>query len=136
MKICSVCATQYEKGTGCNNHRCAECHRAHCTPGGDDSPGHGLGTQTNHLPLTMGKIVGTPGALEILEQHNTLPSALLDRHRLGDWGDLCEEDREQNRISLEHGMRIMSAYTLGDDKLWVITEADRSVTTILRPEDY
>lgn len=90
--------------------------------------------------LAMGRIVSTPGALEAMEKDNTLPTVLLDRHRQGDWGDLCEEDRLQNEVSIEHGLRVMSSYKLGPDAgcqtIWVITEADRSVTTLLLPEEY
>ena len=62
--------------------------------------------------------------------------ALLSRHVTGDWGDLGEEDKQENELSVRKGFRILSAYGKGDRKLWVITEADRSVTTILRPDDY
>ena len=57
---------------------------------------------------------------------------------IGDWGDLCDEDRNENRLSLEQGFRLLSSYRTcaGDTKVWVITEADRSVTTILLPEEY
>ena len=62
---------------------------------------------------------------------------ILARHELGDWGDLDAEDRAQNDLALEQGERLLSAYGIRDDlKVWVITERDRSVTTILLPEDY
>jgi hypothetical protein len=55
----------------------------------------------------------------------------------GDWGDLDEEDKRENEFSLQHGFRIFSSYILSSgDKLWVITEADRSVTTLLLPDEY
>lgn len=67
-----------------------------------------------------------------------LVNELLQRHLRGDWGELDEEDVLQNRLSIEHGMRILSAYILPTTgvKVWVITEADRSVTTLLLPEEY
>lgn len=62
---------------------------------------------------------------------------LIRRHASGDWGDMGEEDKRENNLSLERGFRIFSAYTTSQGiKVWVITEADRSVTTALLPEDY
>ncbi len=62
---------------------------------------------------------------------------LIRRHVSGDWGDLDEEDKRENQISLERGFRIFSAYNTSKDiRVWVITEADRSYTTVLLPEDY
>jgi hypothetical protein len=64
-------------------------------------------------------------------------TAALDRHVIGDWGEVGEEDREENEMSLEEGSRLLSVY-VGENgaKFWVITEADRSATTVLLPEDY
>ncbi len=85
----------------------------------------------------LGHIVATPGALEILEQSGQAPSEFLNRHAHGDWGDLCEEDREANQLALTDGSRILSAYhTTTGEKLWVITEADRSSTCLLLPSEY
>jgi hypothetical protein len=73
-----------------------------------------------------------------LEKAGQQPQDFLARHVHGDWGDLCDEDRNENRLSLEQGFRLLSSYRTcaGDTKVWVITEADRSVTTILLPEEY
>jgi hypothetical protein len=60
----------------------------------------------------------------------------LARHALGDWGELCQEDRKENELSLRHGYRLMSVYRSGGNRFWIITEADRSVTTVLMPLDY
>ena len=61
----------------------------------------------------------------------------LARHAKGDWGDLCDEDRKENELSLKAGYRLLSAYESGDlPKIWIITEADRSATTILFPDEY
>jgi len=60
----------------------------------------------------------------------------LQRHASGDWGDLCEEDRDENELSLTNGLRLMSRYEFRNLKVWVITEADRTATTILFPEEY
>jgi hypothetical protein len=60
----------------------------------------------------------------------------LDRHAAGDWGDLDPEDLAENELALREGFRLFSAYGQGDRRFWVITEADRSVTTVLLPDDY
>ena len=60
----------------------------------------------------------------------------LKRHANGDWGDLCNQDRQENELSLKQGFRILSAYQHEDCKIWIITEADRSATTILFPDEY
>jgi hypothetical protein len=65
------------------------------------------------------------------------PLAYLERHAHGDWGDVDEEDRQENELSLERGFRIVSVYRLGtDEKIYIITEADRSATTILLASEY
>ena len=86
----------------------------------------------------LGQIVSTPGALDSLARANQQPHAFLNRHAAGDWGsELSEEDKAENEYSLEHGFRILSSYkTAAGERIWVITEADRSVTTLLLPEDY
>jgi hypothetical protein len=85
----------------------------------------------------LGQIVGTPGAIEALEQAGQDPLDLLTRHVAGDWGELDEEDRAENDFSVKNNLRIMSAYTLENGiKIWVITEADRSATTFLLPSEY
>lgn len=95
-----------------------------------------------------GDIVATPGALDaitrvahaIRRQPEQVAGALVGRHLSGDWGDLDPEDKDTNDGALEYGDRILSAYYIGDSqtpvKIWVITEADRSVTTLLLPSDY
>jgi hypothetical protein len=62
--------------------------------------------------------------------------AALKRHASCDWGDLCPEDMMANDTALIHGGRLLSAYGQGEDRVWIITEADRSVTTVLLPADY
>jgi len=63
--------------------------------------------------------------------------AYLVRHTAGDWGDVDEHDRRENELSLIHGLRLLSAYILNSGtKIWIITEADRSVTTVLLPDEY
>jgi hypothetical protein len=85
----------------------------------------------------LGQIVTTPGALAALEKAGHLPAEFLSRHARGDWGDLCEDDRQQNELSLREGCRLFSSYVLSNgQKLWIITEHDRSVTTLLTPLEY
>jgi hypothetical protein len=88
----------------------------------------------------LGKVVATPGALEVLAAAGIGAKGLLDRHAKGDWGDIPVEDKAANTLALVEGERLMSVYTMGPDagcqRLWVITERDRSVTTILRPDEY
>jgi hypothetical protein len=89
------------------------------------------------IPLfPAGQIVATPGALALLEQANKTPLEFLSRHLRGDWGDLCQEDKTENELSLKNGFRLLSSYRVKTETLWVITEADRSVTTILLPNEY
>jgi hypothetical protein len=90
------------------------------------------------IPLfSSGRLVATPGALALLEQVNRSPLEFLSRHLRGDWGDLCQEDKAENELSLKYGFRLLSSYHLTDtEMIWIITEADRSVTTLLLPEEY
>ena len=90
---------------------------------------------TNKL-FCLGKVVATPGALSLLETLQRTPAEFLSRHQSGDWGELCKEDREANDAALKHGDRIFSAYKIDETKVWIITEANRSSTCILKPEDY
>jgi hypothetical protein len=87
-------------------------------------------------PLSLGRVVATPGALRLLEVAGGHPFELLARHAAGDWGDLCAFDRRQNEIALSDGYRVLSSYEIPTGRVWIITEADRSVTTILLPEEY
>ncbi len=84
----------------------------------------------------LGQLMITPGALAALKQSKQTPLPFLYRHVSGDWGDLDAEDQEANDFAVVQGRRILSAYTLNTGvKIWCITEADRSVTTILLPEE-
>ena len=104
-----------------------------------NKPATGNNNEEERLkPLfSLGQIVATPGALASLHEVGQEPSELLTRHITGDWGDVCEEDRHENDRSLKEGWRILSAYTLENGvKVWIITEWDRRVTTILLPAEY
>jgi len=87
-----------------------------------------------HLPL--GRVVATPGALKLLSETGEDVFGYLARHATGDWGELCAFDRRQNQKALRTGERVLSSYPVGGERVWIITEADRSVTTILLPEEY
>ena len=85
--------------------------------------------------FSLGQIVATPNALAQLAQPDI--TLALSRHITGDWGELDEHDRQENELSLREGYRLLSAYqATNGTRFWIITEADRSVTTILLPEDY
>ncbi len=87
--------------------------------------------------FALGAVVATPGAVEALDRVGLAPAIFLARHECGDWGDLSEDDRAENEFALGKRIRIFSAYHLDDfTKIWIITEADRSSTTILLPDEY
>lgn len=88
--------------------------------------------------FSLGQIVSTPGALEALECNQQTPENFLPRHLALDQGDLSDEDHQSNEAAIEDGERIFSSYLLrdGKTKIWIITEADRSSTCILLPDEY
>jgi hypothetical protein len=87
-------------------------------------------------PLPLGRVVATPGALKLLMEAGGHPFDYLTRHAAGDWGELCAFDRRQNEIALRDGYRVLSSYEVSAERVWIITESDRSITTILLPEEY
>ena len=85
----------------------------------------------------LGQVVATPGALADIEANGLQPLDLLTRHYNGDWGTLDAEDKQANDEAVKLGNRILSAYPIASDvTIWIITEADRSSTTILLPSEY
>jgi hypothetical protein len=83
----------------------------------------------------LGQIVATPNALNSVSHHEI--TAALRRHVRGDWGNLDAEDLHANDQALQSGQRLLSSYLTSQSiKFWIITEHDRSVTTVLLPEDY
>ena len=97
-------------------------------------------TNHNKAKFKLGKTVITPGALEAFANSNQLPDPFVQKHLFGDWGELCEEDTNANNEAIAHEgnidkqMRVMSVYkTSENETIWIITEWDRSVTTILLP---
>lgn len=111
---------------------------------------------THGQPLfSLGRVVATPGALDLLDTTQTVPAVLLARHVTGDWGDCDPRDKQSNQEALVQGLRIMSVYRLplvqggrpdqpvkdlavdlSERTIWIITEADRSITTLLLPIEY
>lgn len=92
--------------------------------------------KTAQFVLKAGSVYFTPGALKALTEEDMSDS--LFRHLTGDWGNLCDEDKEENDRALKAGGRILSSYLTehSKEKFWIITEADRSATTILLPSEY
>ncbi len=90
--------------------------------------------------FNMGRLLMTRGVNDLAAESTPFAKFVvgsLARHRSGDWGDLSEEDKRENELSLKEGFRLLSAYESGElAKIWIITEADRSATTILFPDEY
>lgn len=93
-------------------------------------------TESKHkAKFGLGKIVATPGVLEIADELE-MKAGLL-RFVTGDWGECCEDDKAENEAALREGRRLMGVYqTIAGETFWIITEWDRSATTILLPDDY
>lgn len=93
------------------------------------------GPAPEHFLFELGQVVSTPGVLEAVTREEMAEA--LARHRRGDWGDVGPDDWRENELSLREGFRLLSAYhSRAGETFWVITEADRSVTTILLPSEY
>lgn len=82
----------------------------------------------------LGQVVATPGALTATTEEERI--TFLHRHQIGSWEETCREDRLENTLALFHEMRILTVHQAHGGKIWIITEADRSVTTLLLPEEY
>ena len=88
-------------------------------------------------PFSLGRIVATPGVLAALAQAGQGAQEFLTRHVSGDWGKLSDEDWKENNFAVTRPLRLLSAYHLiTGEKIWIITEADRSATTLLLPSEY
>lgn len=95
------------------------------------------GSRKSRFLFALGTIVATPGALAALEEAGQIPQEFLHRHVQGDWGDVDPEDWQANDRALQHGLRLLSAYTTKKGvRIWIISEWDRSVTTLLLPAEY
>ena len=91
------------------------------------------------MKFALGKTVWTRGVNDLVAVDSSFAKFVTDsltRHSNGDWGDLSDEDKRENDLSLDKGLRLFSSYKQGKFKIWIITESDRSATTILFPEEY
>lgn len=105
----------------------------------DTSHSSSADCSAHHLPprFALGQVVGTPGVLNKMLESGTDAFGFLERHGRADWGNLTQDDQDANNAALVDGGRLFSVYELPDgDKIWVITEADRSATTLLLPSEY
>lgn len=127
----------------------AEHSQAAAWPKQTGNPAHPLPTTPNSEPrqstvgiakrplFPLGHVCATPAAMDLMEQLSLSPLEFIVRHVFGDWGQVCQDDREANQAALQNGTRLLSAYEVpGGQRLWVLTEADRSVTTLMCPSDY
>lgn len=88
------------------------------------------------VTMPLGQIVATPGAIAAAGGDFAGLFPLLARHVAGDWGEVDDEDAKMNDEAVVNGDRVLSSYKVGDEKVWIITEADRSATTFLLPSEY
>ncbi|KWH01491.1 hypothetical protein WT58_26385 [Burkholderia territorii] len=88
--------------------------------------------------FALGSIYATPGALDLMQRAGVQPAQLFMRHRCGDWDELDANDCAANARSVANGMRILSAYSIGpnNERIWLVTDADRAATTALLPREY
>lgn len=86
--------------------------------------------------FALGQVVATPGVLNHFAEHGIDPASYIRRHQYGDWGDVPPEDARENEFSVLNGFRVLSSYEIASERVWIITEADRSVTTFLLPAEY
>jgi hypothetical protein len=94
-------------------------------------------TETMTPKFELGQVVTTPGAMQSLERAGQDAAFFLEKHVTGDWGNVCQEDQNSNFQALRDGDRLVSMYmTLKSEAILIITEHDRSATTILLPEEY
>ena len=92
--------------------------------------------RTRSIRLPLGHVVATPNALALARTHGIDLVRLLYRHRAGDWGTVSEHDAQANDHAVHANGRVLSAYDTAGGRLWILTEADRSATTVLLPSDY
>lgn len=92
--------------------------------------------QRRGLPIPLGQVVATPDSLNLLQRANLNSFQMWLRHRSGDWGNVQPEDASANEAAAIHGNRVISSYEVAGERLWIITEADRSFTTLLLPQEY
>jgi len=88
------------------------------------------------VKFPLGHIVITPGAAQLFGPNHIEPARMLRRHVTGDWGNISADDQDTNQAALTNGARLISVYDYKGQSVWVITEGDRSATTILLPDEY
>ena len=98
-------------------------------------------TKTNSATFSsprfaLGQIVATPAVLEHFERHGVNASEYLNRHVRGDWGEVPQDDAAENEFAVTRRLRLLSSYTIAGERVWIITEADRSSTCLLYPSEY
>jgi len=86
--------------------------------------------------FALGQVVATPAVLEHLERYGINASEYLNRHVRGDWGEVPPEDAAGNEFAITRRLRLLSSYTIAGERVWIITEADRSSTCLLFPSEY
>ena len=86
--------------------------------------------------FSLGAVVATLAVLEHFDKHAINAQEYLDRHVRGDWGDVPPEDAKENDLSVNQGFRVLSSYVIAGERVWIITEADRTVSTLLFPREY
>lgn len=94
------------------------------------------GAKSDRPLFRLGQVMATRAVIAHFDQHGVAPRCLLERHVRGDWGDIPPADALENEVALRHGFRVLSSYELCGERIWVITEADRSATTLLFPSEY
>ena len=93
-------------------------------------------TKDSKPKFSLGHITATRGVFEHLERHGINASEYLDRHVRGDWGDIPPEDAAENEFAVNRRLRLLSSYMIAGERVWIITEADRSASTLLFPSEY
>ena len=99
-------------------------------------PTKNTGTPSVSPRFALGQVVATPAVLEHLERHGVNASEYLNRHVRGDWGEVPQDDAAENEFAVTRRLRLLSSYTIAGERIWVITEADRSSTCLLYPSEY
>ena len=94
------------------------------------------GTPSVSPRFALGQVVATPAVLEHLERHGVNASEYLNRHVRGDWGEVPPDDAAENEFAVTRRLRLLSSYTIAGERVWIITEADRSSTCLLYPSEY
>ena len=99
-------------------------------------PTKNTGTPSVSPRFALGQVVATPAVLEHLERHGVNASEYLTRHVRGDWGEVPQDDAAENEFAVTRRLRLLSSYTIAGERVWIITEADRSSTCLLYPSEY